>query len=209
MERIEIFTGEQRRRRYIPQQRAKFVAMAMQPGYRSMAGKLIQLKVNQLARRHQNGDVTYMKNKILLSVTALFLSACSSVSPNMQLATEGNDQSEVIFIRPAAFAAGANAMLIGFNDQYFGSIDNNQFMKVKMDSGTYSFQVKANGSRAFSYDVTLIPNTTMCLKSSINPAAVGVAIIPLLANTISWFELSEIPCPDDKFFADYSEVKKS
>src|SRR5690554_2143355 len=95
MERIEIFTGEQRRRRYIPQERAKFVAMAMQPGYRSMAGKLIQLKVNQLARRHQNGDVTYMKNKILLSVTALFLSACSSVSPNMQLATEGNDQSEV------------------------------------------------------------------------------------------------------------------
>src|SRR5690554_5476516 len=33
MERIEIFTGEQRRRRYTPQEKAKFVAMTMQPGY--------------------------------------------------------------------------------------------------------------------------------------------------------------------------------
>jgi len=33
MERIEIFTGEQRRRRYTPQEKAKFVAMSMQPGY--------------------------------------------------------------------------------------------------------------------------------------------------------------------------------
>ena len=33
MERIEIFTGEQRRRRYTPQERAKFVAMTMQPGF--------------------------------------------------------------------------------------------------------------------------------------------------------------------------------
>ena len=33
MERIEIFTGEQRRRRYTPQEKVKFFAMTMQPGY--------------------------------------------------------------------------------------------------------------------------------------------------------------------------------
>ena len=33
MERIEIFTCEQRCRRYIAQEKAKFVAMTMQAGY--------------------------------------------------------------------------------------------------------------------------------------------------------------------------------
>src|SRR5690554_8002919 len=125
-----------------------------------------------------------MKNIILLSVLALLLSACSSVSPNMQIATEGNDQTEVIFIRPAAFAAGANAMLIGFNDQYFGSIDNNQFMKVKMDSGPYSFQARANVSGVFINDLIFIPTTRLCFKTSINPPSAGVAIIRFLPNRI-------------------------
>lgn len=150
-----------------------------------------------------------MKSIILLPVLVLLVSACSSISPNMRIATDGNDQTEVIFIRPAAFPAAASGMLIGFNDQYFGSIRNNQFMKVEIDSGTYNFQVKANGSPAFSYKVTLVPNAKICLKSNINPAVAGAAIIPLLANMVSWFQLSEIPCPEDKFFAEYSEVKQS
>ncbi|MEA3588428.1 hypothetical protein J6I75_08690 [Pseudidiomarina sp. 1APP75-27a] len=33
MEHIEIFTGEQRHRRYTAQEKAKFAAMTMQPGY--------------------------------------------------------------------------------------------------------------------------------------------------------------------------------
>ena len=35
MERIEIFTGEQRRRRYTPQEKAKFVAIVIPPKSRS------------------------------------------------------------------------------------------------------------------------------------------------------------------------------
>lgn len=150
-----------------------------------------------------------MKNIILLSVLVLIMSACSSISPNMRIATDGHDQTEVVFIRPEAFPAAASSMLIGFNDQYFGSVRNNQFMRVKMDSGIYNFQVKVNGSPAFSYEVALVPNTKVCLKSNINPAVVGVVIVPMLANMVSWFQLSEIPCPDDEFFAEYSEVKKS
>jgi transposase len=37
MERIEILTGEQRRRRYTPQEKAKFVAMTLQPGLTKIA----------------------------------------------------------------------------------------------------------------------------------------------------------------------------
>ncbi|MFP1721490.1 transposase [Lonsdalea quercina] len=32
-QRIEVTTGEQKRRRYTPQEKARFVALAMQPGY--------------------------------------------------------------------------------------------------------------------------------------------------------------------------------
>ncbi|MBR7370803.1 transposase [Klebsiella variicola] len=33
MQRIEVITGEQKRRRYTPEEKARFVALAMQPGY--------------------------------------------------------------------------------------------------------------------------------------------------------------------------------
>ncbi|GAA0480553.1 MULTISPECIES: transposase [Tatumella] len=33
MQRIEVITGEQKRRRYTPEEKARFVAIAMQPGY--------------------------------------------------------------------------------------------------------------------------------------------------------------------------------
>lgn len=33
MQRIEVITGEQKRRRYTPEEKACFVAIAMQPGY--------------------------------------------------------------------------------------------------------------------------------------------------------------------------------
>ncbi|MFO3835430.1 hypothetical protein AAHD79_25965, partial [Citrobacter freundii] len=32
MQRIEVITGEQKRRRYTPEEKARFVALAMQPG---------------------------------------------------------------------------------------------------------------------------------------------------------------------------------
>lgn len=33
MQRIKVITGEQKRRRYTPEEKARFVALAMQPGY--------------------------------------------------------------------------------------------------------------------------------------------------------------------------------
>lgn len=33
MQRIEVLTGEQKHRRYTPEEKARFVALAMQPGY--------------------------------------------------------------------------------------------------------------------------------------------------------------------------------
>jgi len=33
VQRIEVITGEQKRRRYTPEEKARFVALAMQPGY--------------------------------------------------------------------------------------------------------------------------------------------------------------------------------
>ncbi|CAI0965488.1 IS2 repressor TnpA [Serratia quinivorans] len=33
MQRIEVITGEQKHRRYTPEENARFVALAMQPGY--------------------------------------------------------------------------------------------------------------------------------------------------------------------------------
>lgn len=33
MQRIEVITGEQKHRRYTPEEKARFVALAMQPGY--------------------------------------------------------------------------------------------------------------------------------------------------------------------------------
>lgn len=33
MQRIEVITGEQKRRRYTPEEKARFVALAMQSGY--------------------------------------------------------------------------------------------------------------------------------------------------------------------------------
>lgn len=33
MQRIEVITGDQKRRRYTPEEKARFVALAMQPGY--------------------------------------------------------------------------------------------------------------------------------------------------------------------------------
>lgn len=139
----------------------------------------------------------------------VIMSGCSSISKNMEIATEGRLQTEVIISRPAAFAAGANDMLVGFDDKYFGALGNNQFMKVNINSGAYSFQVKANGSAASSLVVNLKPNEKVCLKSNINSAVAGVALIPLIANMVSWFELTEVPCPDDDFFHEYSEILKS
>ncbi|NLS11991.1 hypothetical protein HGP28_03680, partial [Vibrio sp. SM6] len=44
MERIEIFTGEQRRRRYTPQEKAKFVAMTMETEILKEALEIAQSK---------------------------------------------------------------------------------------------------------------------------------------------------------------------
>lgn len=148
-----------------------------------------------------------MKTLFLLFV--LFLSGCSSVTNNMMLATEGTPQTEVILYRPSAFPAAANGMLVGFNENYFATLRNNQYIRVKINSGTYDFQAKANGSQASNLKLTLEPDQKVCIKSNINPTVAAAALIPLVANMVSWFQLSEVPCPDDSFFADYSEAHKS
>jgi hypothetical protein len=147
--------------------------------------------------------------RVYIVFLVFLISGCSSITKNMEIATEGTPQTDVVIFRPSAFAAGSNDMLIGFDDKYFGAIRNNQFMKVKINSGTYNFQVKANGSPASRLMVTLKPNEKVCFVSSINSAVVGVAIIPLVANLVSWFKLSEVSCPEEQFFQEYSEVKKS
>jgi hypothetical protein len=133
-------------------------------------------------------------------------SGCSTISKDMTLATEGSPQSEVLIYRPGAFPAGANAMLIGYGGQYFGSLRNNQYMRFQVNSGVYDFQVKANGSSAFELPVKLEPDSTVCMRSSINPAVVGVSLVPFAANLIAWFNLSQVDCPDANVLADYTEV---
>lgn len=147
--------------------------------------------------------------KVIFLLFVFFVAGCSSITSNMALVSEGKPQSEVIFYRPSAFPAAANDMLIGFNKKYFAALRNSQYIKVKIDSGTYDFQVKANGSQASNLKVTLKPNQTVCIKSNINPAVGGVVLVPLVANMVSWFQLTEVPCPDEKFFAEYSEVPQS
>jgi hypothetical protein len=142
----------------------------------------------------------------LLVLLVFIISGCSTVTKNMELATEGHAQTEVTLYRPSAFPAAANGMLVGLDEKYFVSLKNNQYVKIKINSGTYNFQVKANGSPASSLRINLEPNKKVCLKSNINPAVAGVAIVPLVANMVSWFQLSEVTCPDGDFFAKYFEV---
>jgi hypothetical protein len=146
--------------------------------------------------------------KITLLLFFFFVSGCSSVTKNVVLASDGKPQTDVIFYRPSAFPAAANDMLVGFNQKYFAALRNNQYIKIRIDSGTYDFQVKANGSQASNLKLTLKPDQKVCIKSNINPAVGGVALVPLVANMVSWFQLEEVPCPDEKFFAEYSEVLK-
>lgn len=147
-----------------------------------------------------------MKVRFLAVLLMVLASGCSTISPNMTLTTEGSPQAEVLIYRPGAFPAGANGMMIGYGDEYFGSLRNNQYMRFQIDAGTYDFQVKANGSPAFKLPVKLEPDATVCLRSSINPAVTGVALLPFAANLIAWFHLNEVECPDASALADYSEV---
>ena len=69
MERIEIFTGEQLRRRYTPQEKAKFVAMTMQPGY-SVSLVAIQSRCFVLVSRLvMMSPSTKYSNELLMHIT--------------------------------------------------------------------------------------------------------------------------------------------
>jgi hypothetical protein len=151
----------------------------------------------------------YLTMKTVPFFFILLLAGCSSVTKNMELSTQGAPQTEVVVYRPVAFPAAASGMLLGFNNQYFASLRNNQYIKFKIDSGVHDLQVKANGSQVSNLKLTLKPDEKVCIKSNINPAAIGVALVPLVANMVSWFQLAEVPCPEDKFFSSYTESQKS
>ncbi|MFN3579993.1 MAG: hypothetical protein ACK4VV_05925 [Pseudomonas sp.] len=147
-----------------------------------------------------------MKTGFLAVLAVVLVSGCATVSRDMALTTEGSPQSEVMIYRPGAFPAGAGGMLVGYSDQYFGSLRNNQYMRVRLDSGIYDFQVKANGSPASSLRVNLEPDAAVCLRSNINPAVATVVLLPFASNMIAWFQLSQVECPDASVLADYTEV---
>jgi hypothetical protein len=147
--------------------------------------------------------------KKLLILLVVICTGCTSITKDVQLATPDSPQAEVVIYRPGTFAAGCCSMFIGLNDKYFGALRNNQYISVKVNAGTYDFQVKGDGSPSSSLRVNLKPDTKVCLASNINPATAGVVIIPLVANMIAWFQLGEVPCPNDDFFADYTKVVKS
>ena len=145
--------------------------------------------------------------RIIFILVVIFLSACTTVTKNMKLVTEGHDTASLLVYRPAAFQAGAVSLYIGKNSKYFMALGNNQYAKVKIDSGKHLLQAKASGSPSSELEIVLLPNSTNCIKSSPNKAMLGAIIIPLVANMVPTFELEEVECPKATYLEKFLLVK--
>ncbi len=145
--------------------------------------------------------------KKLFIALSILLYGCTSLTPNMQLVTEGKPQSEILIYRDWAFHNGGVGLFVGVGDQYFVKLGNDDYVIANIDSGSYVFQAKAHASPPSELEIELASNTRVCLQGKPNSAALGAALMPIVATMIPAFKLHVVNCPDNEFFEKYELVK--
>ena len=150
-----------------------------------------------------------MLHQILVMAIAAMTVGCSTVTKNLKLASADKPHTQLIIYRPYALPGAAVDLMVGVDNKYFATLRNDQFLKVTIDAGTYTFLSKADGSSAAELKLILLPDQTVCLRSAVNPAVMGVALVPLMSSMVNWFQLEQVPCPSADFFKTYTQTAQS
>lgn len=147
--------------------------------------------------------------KIIVFATVALLTSCASVSKDMTLVSGNAPTTELLIYLPSTFHIGGHSMYVGKENKYFVNLGGDEYAIIKIDSGTYKFQVKADGSPVSELNIALLPNEKVCLEGKPNPKAYGAFAVPILANMVPTFVLEKVDCPQDQFFQKYEQVSNS
>lgn len=136
-----------------------------------------------------------MKKILAVVFIPIVLTACVSLSPNVQLSHDGAPQGELLVFREKAFLASGVGLYFGESDKYYFVLDNGGYSRVKIDAGEHVFQAKAHASPAFELRVNVQEGKLTCLKGKVNSIGWGVIMFPIIGNLVNTFVLEQVECP--------------
>lgn len=103
-----------------------------------------------------------------LPVLVSLMPGCATMDPDLQLASEGSEQSTLLFYRDKKFVLGGASAAIGVEvdeeDVYFLKLGNGQFSEIPIDQGQHTLLSKMEIHQAHRLNVDAKSADTICIQ---------------------------------------------
>jgi hypothetical protein len=145
----------------------------------------------------------------LFFLMAALLASCASLTENVQLRTEGKPEARLLIYREPAYVNSAMDLYFGENGKYFLTLQNGYYTEIKIDAGKHVFLAGSSATSSNSLEIELVAGQLNCIKASLNSAALGSVLIPILGNAVGAFTMEKVECPTSDFLKKYHTYDKA
>jgi hypothetical protein len=141
-----------------------------------------------------------MKKPIILALlTCASLAACISAEPDNSPAINPevslSQSGSIVFFRGHSLQASLANAWLGSNDGYFLGLDEDQYVRIDVETGFHEFKVRAQGSVAFKSAIKVNAAETVCVEVRPNHEELEWLLVPVVNALIPSFTLRETVCP--------------
>lgn len=150
------------------------------------------------------------KTMISVLLTAISLVACVAADPDnynaIQVDAGEGPSGKVLFYRGNNLQASLADAYLGTEQGYFLRLDQQQYSTLEVPAGFHEFKVRAQGSVAYSREIKVNADETVCIETRPNFEELEWLVVPFVNALIPSFVIEETACPGEAMLGELASV---